>query len=288
MEQGNSFAKSTITGTLWVYASRYSGKLVNLITVTILARLLLKEDFGVAGYATVVLSFLDFPGLGIGSALVYHEKDPRRTNTAFWLAVGIGVLMTLVMLAGAPLVGLYFQDPRAVPVTRWLALYFVLVGIGVVPSSLLAKRLAFRKKLIPDLAGSIGKAIISITLALLGFGAFGIVTGNLIHTLVTTLCCGRFGRPPGGRRCAFEKQYARPLLSYAASVVSVYFLGILILNVDYLIVGRYLGARRAGRVSAGVPHSRAADQAVLFGVSEVLFPVFTVCAKTAATWGAAS
>ena len=46
--------KKTISGTFWSYFAYYSGKLMVLLSTIILARLLEKDDFGVAGYALVV------------------------------------------------------------------------------------------------------------------------------------------------------------------------------------------------------------------------------------------
>jgi PST family polysaccharide transporter len=286
MERGKSFVRSTIRGTLWVYAALYSGKLLNLITITILARLLLKEDFGVAGYATVIVSFLDFPGLGIGPALIFHPREARRTNTAFWLSILIGLGMGAVMLAGAPLVGIYFRDERAVSVTRWMALYFPLVGLGVVPSALLGKELSFKRKFFPDLAGAIGKGILAITLALFGFGAWSMVMGNVVNTLITTIVLWIVWRSPWRPQLRFDREYAPSLLKYAGSIVSVYGLGILLLNVDYLIIGRYLGAAALGVYLLAFRIPELMIKQFYSAVSEVLFPIFTKMREETQDFGA--
>ena len=53
----SSLTRKTVRGTFWSYASFYSGKLMVFISTIILARLLTQEDFGIAGYAIVVISF---------------------------------------------------------------------------------------------------------------------------------------------------------------------------------------------------------------------------------------
>jgi PST family polysaccharide transporter len=270
-----SLVRKTVTGTLWTYAAHYSGKIVNLIGVTILARLLSQEEFGVASYALVVISLLDFPGLGIGPSLIYHKREKDRTNTAFWLAILIGVIMTAATALLAPLVGLYFQDARAVPVTRALSVYFILVAFGVIPSSLLNKQLSFKRKFIPDLAGAINKGVVAIMLALVGFGAWSLVAGNLINTLTTTIVLWFVWRSSWRPELHFDRQYVRPLLGYAAHIVSIYFLGILLLNVDYLLVGRYLGAAALGIYMLAFRIPELLIKQFYAAISEVLFPVFT-------------
>src|SRR4028118_1088333 len=109
VEQKPNLTKKTIRGLSWTYAAHYSGKLLVFISTVILARLLLKEDFGIAGYAVVVIGFLDvLNDLGIGPALIYYPNDQEALDTAFWLGLGISsVLFTLTWIA-APLIGVFF------------------------------------------------------------------------------------------------------------------------------------------------------------------------------------
>lgn len=273
-EVSKPFARTTIRGTLWVYAAMYSSKLLNLVLITILARLLSKEDFGVAGYAAVIVSFLDFPALGIGPALIYFPRDRQRTNTAFWLAIILGILMGIVMFVGAPLVGMYFRDDRAVPMTRWMALYFPLVGLGVVPSALLGKDLSFKRKFIPDLADGITKLVVSVSLALIGFGAISIVMGNVMNTFAATIVLWIVWKSTWRPSLKIDWSYARPLLKYAGGIISVYGLGLLLLNVDYLIVGRYLGAAALGVYLLAFRVPEMMIKQFYSAVSEVLFPTY--------------
>ena len=96
-DQRKNLARATIHGTLWSYASKYSGKIMVFISTLILARLLLQDDFGVAGYALVTISFLEvMRGLGISAALIYQRPDPKRNDTAFWLGLGVGIFLFLI------------------------------------------------------------------------------------------------------------------------------------------------------------------------------------------------
>ena len=142
-----NLSTQTIRGAIWSYISRYSGKLLVFVTTFVLARLLIEEDYGVAGYALIVMSFLEvLRGLGIGAALVYFPEEARRTATAFWVAVVVGILLFGLCWLIAPLAGLYFNDARAVPVVRAMGLTFPISALGVVPDALLRKNLAFKRR----------------------------------------------------------------------------------------------------------------------------------------------
>lgn len=275
MVEHQSLTKITIFGTLWMYAAMYSSKLVNLISLTILARLLLKEDFGIANFALVFVSMVDFPGLGIGPALVYHDKDSDRTNSGFWLAIIVGFIMTIGTALGAPLIGDYFKDARAVPVIRGFAIYFLLVGFGVVPSSLLTKNLSFKLKFIPDFVGSVSKGIVSIALAFLGFGAWSLIAGNLMNTLMSTIVLWMVWRSGWRPSFRFNRKEAWSLMKYAGSIVAIYVLAMLIVNLDYLLIGRYLGAIALGVYVLGFRIPELLIKQFYVAIGQVLFPVFT-------------
>ena len=144
--QNAGLVKSTIHGTVWAYAATYSGKFLVFISTMILARLLTQEDFGLAGYALVVISFLEvFNDLGIGSAVIYHRDEPRVLNTAFWLNVATGIVLFGLTWLVAPFAGWFFQDERAVELTRVLGLTFPLTAVGNIHASLLRKNLSFQR-----------------------------------------------------------------------------------------------------------------------------------------------
>ncbi|MCB0036063.1 MAG: oligosaccharide flippase family protein, partial [Anaerolineales bacterium] len=170
-DEKKDLTKATIRGTMWSYIAKYSGKFMVFLSTIVLARLLTQEDYGVAGYALVFISFLEvLQGVGIGPALVYYDEDPERTDTGFWLGIFVSVLLFGFTWLVAPLAGVYFQDPRAVEVTRVLALTFPLSSLNIVQDAMTRKQLAFRIRIVPDLSRAIGKGVVSILFAYLGYG----------------------------------------------------------------------------------------------------------------------
>lgn len=266
-------ARVTLRGTFWAYASFYSGKLMVFLSTVILARLLVKEDFGVAGYALVVISFLDvLSNLGIGPALIYHRQDPEAANTAFWLGLGVALALFALSWFVAPLAGAFFNDARAVEATRVLALTFPISALGNVHDSLLRKELAFGRKFIPDFTRATSKGLLSIVLALLGFGVWSLILGQVGGTAVAVLASWRVF--PWRPSLHFSPALGRALLSYGLSIVAVNALAILLLNADYLLVGRFLGAGALGVYTLAY---RIPDLLILQFcniVATVIFPVY--------------
>src|SRR5690606_13084466 len=173
-------ARSALRGTVFAYVARYGGQGLGFISTIVLARTLSQEQFGLAGFALVVTGFLEIlRGFGIGAAVIYLGDEPRRRDTAFYLAVASGLLLYLVTWAIAPLAASFFGDTRVTEMTRVLALSFPIAAFSTVHRALLDKRLAFGRRVVPELGRGAGKAAVAIALALSGFGAWSIVWGQI-------------------------------------------------------------------------------------------------------------
>ena len=244
------------------------------ISTIILARLLVQEDFGVAGYALVVISFLDIMhDMGIGSALVYHKDEEGGTDTAFYLNLVVGLLFFGIVWLIAPAVGLFFGDERAIPLLRVLGLTFPFTAIGNIHNFMLVKELNFQRRFLPDLIKAMGKGVISIVLALSGWGAWALVWGQVGGTLLGGISYWFVVR--WRPALTFHWSIARSLLSYGLKIVSINGTNIIIRNIDYLLVGRYLGAEALGVYSLAYRIPDILIKQFAGTLAEVSFPAYT-------------
>lgn len=268
------FVRAAIHGTAWRYLAFFSGKLMLFVSTLVLARLLSKDDFGVVGYAVTAIGFLDvFSDFGIAPAFIYHRDEEKVASTAFWLSMLVAVGLFCLTWLGAPLIGDYFRDDRAVPLVRTLAFSFPIIHLGSIQEAILRKKLAFSQTFIPDFFQAFAKGLISILFAVLGFGPWSLIIGQLSGGAIAVVVLWWIT----GWRPAFEfaNQVARSLLKYGMNIVGVDTLGILLLNLDYLLVGRYLGAVSLGAYTLAF---RIPDLLVLqFAriLSTVIFPIYT-------------
>jgi|JFJP01.1.fsa_nt_gi O-antigen/teichoic acid export membrane protein len=272
MSQKPSLANATVIGTFWVYLSSYSGKFLFFISTIILARLLSKDDFGVAGYALLLISFIQFPDLGLATALIYFKKDSKLTNTAFWLSLLTGFSLGLFTFLIAPLAGMFFSDDRAVGVTRVLALYFPLASLGSIQEALFIKDLAFKNKILPQVAEASSRGISAIVLAWFGFGAWSIVISQIIGTAIQTSIWWLMSswRPT----LEFSTTLAKPLLSYGLRIIGGNILATTLLNTDYLCIGYFLNAAALGvyTLAFRIPELVIMQFCTILG--NVLFPIY--------------
>ena len=270
-------ARAALGGVAWVYLSYALGKLVTFATTVILARVLAVEDFGLVAFALIAVNYLDVvKDLGVSSALIVYPVESSRQNavrsTAFMIMALAGVALTLATVLLAPLIATFFSEPRVVPITQVLALTLLISGFGRTHDALLQKDLGFRRKLYPDLAQSGAKAIVSVALAVAGFGAWSIVWGQVAGTAAATVVS--WAVYPWRPSLSFDRPAAQHLVSFGGQLVAVNLLAAVFQNSDYLLIGRFLGTEPLGLYTMAY---RVPDLLLInlcWVLSRVLFPVF--------------
>lgn len=271
--RGGRLARSTLRGTAWVGASQLSGKLLFFLSTLILARLLDQTDFGVAAYAiTVITLFAALPSLGLGPALIYHDDDQEVLSTGFWLGIASALGFFGLLYVLAPASALIFDDPRAVDVTRALGLIFPIEALRNVHATLLRKRLAFHRRFVPELLQSLAKGGVAIAMALTGFGYWSLIWGSIAAAVVSVPAYWiAVGWKP---TLHFDPGIAKTLLPYGGRIVGVGLLGAFVRNLDYVVVGRILGAATLGVyvLAFRIPDLLVRNLSTTLG--QVLFPVY--------------
>ncbi len=268
------FSRIAIRGAGWYYASFFSGKLISFLTTAILARLLTKDDFGLVAYALTFIAFLEvMRDFGVGASLIYHEESDKVSNTSFWLTFGIGILLFIITITLAPLTGVYFRDPRVIPVVSVLGLTFPLSALGGTHSYVLQKKLAFGLKFLPDFLSALAKAGVSIGFAAFGFGPWSLIWGQLGGIIVWVVLMWII--TPWRPAFVFDKETARSLLSYGVKLIGVDVMSIFSSNIDYLFIGRFLGSEVLGvyTLAFRLPELLIVGFARIIG--SVTFPIFT-------------
>src|SRR5690348_11763546 len=90
----------------------------------VLARLLSPREFGLVGMVTAFTGILDLcRDFGLSAATVQRESvTDGQISTLFWVNVGLGTLLAMLMTSLAPVIAHFYHEPRLVAVTVVLAL----------------------------------------------------------------------------------------------------------------------------------------------------------------------
>jgi O-antigen/teichoic acid export membrane protein len=274
VEKARRLGRETVHAAAWNYLSFGLSKLTVIVTITILARLLGPGEFGVVGFATLVISYLSFlQDLGLGHALIQRRTDiDEASETVFTSNLAVGIALTLIVYLIAPYVADFFREPRVVPLLRILGLSFFIEAIGSTHLALLRRELDFRRKVIPDLGRALLKGIVSIGLAFLGYGVWSLVVGQLAGA-VTGVCLAWITcrwRP----RFHINTALLRSMLGFSSSIIGVDVIGAIGSNLGYTLVGRLLGDAALGLYTMAFRIPELAIDSIWTVLAQVLFPTY--------------
>lgn len=300
--------RAALGGLRWTSLGRAAAELSLLGSMVVLARLIPPAEFGPYAVAVVAQELvLGVQSQGIGNALVQRPAAGREHRQAGFALVLIGaVALALVVLAASRLVAApVFGAPTATLVAL-TAPYSIVLGLGIVPTATLRRRLAFRRLAVIDIAGTALRVGGSIALAASGWGAKSLVLGTLAGAVVATVAAWLSAPPPLPR---LRRGPARDLLGFGAPASLAAISWTCFRNCDYAIVGARLGTLQAGlyfrayqlaveyqkkvsdlMTTVAFPvlarSSNAADLAALRGqvvrlLTMVLFPLLTLLAIVA-------
>jgi PST family polysaccharide transporter len=213
----------------------------------VVARLLTPHAFGVYAVALVLHAIIiNVSELGASAALVRDDEESveAAAPTVVTIALVSSIVLGGLMAASAPLMAPLLGSAAASPVIQVMALSLPLAGMSAVPSALLRRHFRMDRLFVASVANSVSSGALVIVLALAGFGplalAWSFVAGQLISTIVIIAFSPRRNRP------GWDRGQARRLLGFGLPLAGANVLGFAIQNVDYIIVGRTLGAVALG------------------------------------------
>jgi O-antigen/teichoic acid export membrane protein len=275
-DEERSLTQRTLTGLLWAGSEACSRVLLQLGVSIVLARLLTPSDFGVLGVALLVVGFSQcLSQLGIGPALVQRAVlTVRHLKTGWSLSVLLSLLFAGIIFSIAPSLSQFLRMPELTHPLRILSLIFPIAGLGSVSESLLQRELKFRTLARIEVSSYfLGSGCVSVALALLHFGLWALVAGQLVQISLRSLqMLLAAKRPP---QFGFEWDAFRDLWLFSGSQTVVSLASYVATNGDNFIVGKFLGAEQMGIYNRAWQFLLAPLMLVGCVMEKVLFPALS-------------
>ena len=235
-------------GVMWQGLAQVVAKLVVLVTTIILARLLSPEEFGLVSLALVLIAYAEaVADAGMAQALVYLPRTPASVRAALACSMLSGILLLLFALLLAPSIASFFGRPDASSLVRLLAVSLLAASLGALPEALLRRELAFRRLTAATVVRAITSGGVAVGLAFAGHGAWALAWGTVAGTVsYAAATWALLPERPDLAVWRTTRAGLRQVLGYGMPVAGSTMLAKLIFDVDYLIIGRLLGATALG------------------------------------------
>jgi O-antigen/teichoic acid export membrane protein len=270
-----SLKEEAIRGVTWSAAQKWGVRLISFLVMLILARLILPESFGLVAYATVFISFAQiFVDQGFSDAIVqFPNLEQEHLDTAFWMSVLTGTLLTIATIAAAGLIASGFHEPRLVPVLKWLSISFILSALNSVQQALLRRNLAFKSLSLRSLIATLASSIVAVTMAFLGFGVWSLVAKLLIDGMVSVIALWQVSNWRPSLR--FSIKHFKELFSYGINIVGGNLVDFLSVHSDDFLIGYFLGPIALGYYTLGYNLLLVMTDLLVSVPNLVAFPIFS-------------
>lgn len=267
--------QKTLKGFFWSGVAQ-AGKQGGQYFITILlASLLSPMDFGLLAMAMVFMNFANvFSDLGISAALIQKQDvEARHFSSAFWLNVGVGILLTLICMASAPLIAHFYRKPELAPIIIVVSANFFLASLCIVQQTVLTREMEFRKLAIKDLIGLFSSGALGVYLAYHGFGVWSLVYQLLSFSSLNIIVLWSLSswRP----RFHFSVTDFKDIFKFSANMTAFNIINYFARNTDQLVIGKALGPQLLGIYSLAYKVMLYPLQNISVVITKVLFPVFS-------------
>lgn len=182
--------KNNILSSLfWRFAERCGAQGVKLIVELVLARILLPEDYGLIALVTVFIQILNvFVDSGLGNALIQKkDADDLDFSSVFYFNIVWCFVLYSILFVTAPIFASFYGKSELTIVLRVLGLQVIISGIKNVQQAYVSRTMQFKRFFYATLAGTLGAAVVGISMAYQGFGVWALVCQQLFNVLVDTV-----------------------------------------------------------------------------------------------------
>jgi PST family polysaccharide transporter len=215
-------------------------------SLMVLARLLAPKDFGLVGMVMAFTGVLNlFRDFGLSAATVQRGSvTDNEISTLFWINILVGGFLGFLLMGMAPVVAIFYREPRLVWVSIILGTSFIFNGAGVQHTALLERQMRFTALAMIDIIALVVSTAVGITMAATGFGYWSLVAAAVVLPLITTVCLWfATGWTPGRPR---SKDGIHSLLRFGGGLTLVNLIAYVAYNLEKVLLGRYGGADALG------------------------------------------
>lgn len=269
------YSNKIIVNFLWRFAERTGAQGVSFIVSIILARLLAPEVYGTIALVTVFTTILQvFIDSGFGNSLIQKkDADDLDFSTVFYFNILVCSILYLGMYIAAPVIAGFYNKSQLTNVVRVMSLTLIISGVKNIQQAYISKNLLFKRFFFATLGGTLGAAVIGITLAFMGAGIWALVIQQLSNSLIDTVIIWSIvkWRP----QKVFSYKRLKSLFSYGWKLLVSRLLDTVYINIRQLIIGKMYSSADLAYYNRGQQFPNFIVNNINNSIDSVLFPVMS-------------
>ena len=248
---------------------------ITVASVVILARLLTPEDYGTVAMVTAITGIVTlFRELGLSGATVQSKTITHdQISTLFWINVGLGTLITLIIAASGPFIARFYDKPELIWVTVGISFTSLFSCLGTQHGALLRRHMRFKAIAVIQISALFAGFVTAVFVALSGGTYWALVANTVVAALCNSagLWIASDFRPGLPSRSADIRKFIHFGVSVVGFDIAYYFRD----NVDKILIGRVWGAHQLGLYSKAFSLLALPIQNLRYPLGRVAFPAMS-------------
>ncbi len=249
--------------------------LLQTLSIPLLAHFLSPEDYGLSAIAMPIISFgMMLAQSGLGTSLVRADKNEVKAwHSCFWISIGFGLILTAIVAAASPLVGILANDARMGPILAALAFTIAVQTASVIPSAALQQNCRYGTTATIEIISLVTGICVAILCAIDGLGVWSLIwqqlSSCLARTILTTVAS------PYRCRAVFCISSAKSHLIFGWHILGANMALFVGRSIESIFIGRLLGPSALGIYSMAYQLAKIPFLLVGGPIQYVIYPHIT-------------
>nr|WP_320022412.1 MOP flippase family protein [uncultured Draconibacterium sp.] len=267
--------QKTINGLFWSFIDSFANQGVQFIVGIVLARILSPREFGLIGMLTIFIAISQsFVDSGFSNALIRKKNCTQEDySTVFYFNLLVGLVFYFLLFVSAGSISNFFNEPQLSLLLKVLGIGVLLNAIGIIQRTILTKEINFKLQTRVSIVASIGSGTIAITMALLDYGVWSLVSLTLARFGLNTLFLWIWAK--WKPLPVFSKKSFNELFAFGSKLLISGLIDTIYRNVYYLIIGKYFSAIELGYYTRANQFKAFPSQNLNSIIGRVSYPVLS-------------
>ncbi|MBI5617984.1 MAG: lipopolysaccharide biosynthesis protein [Gammaproteobacteria bacterium] len=259
----------------WTTFAKIIAQITTFASTLVLARLLVKADFGLFALALVYMALCDnLVDFGFQSSIIQRrDLAVPALATLYWMLNAVAIALCGLTMFAAPVVASFMREPHLSGLLPVLAAVLLFAPTTIVSAGVLSRDMRVDVLARIELVAALIRVTVTIGLAYLEFGVMSFALGYVAERgLIASSALIASRWQPIAR---FEPRSVLPLFSFGAQITIARLLWLGTTRIDVLVIGRILGTDTLGAYTIASQIAMAFFQFIASSYYRVVYPAFS-------------
>lgn len=270
-----SVRSQLLHGVAWNFIEKVLMRSASFVIGIILARLLSPSDFGLVGMLAIFIAISNvFIEGGLAKALIQRQNcSDVDYSTAFVSNVGMSLFIYAILFVSAPWIADFYDEPILTPLTRVLALNFILGAFNIVQRAKLMAAVDFKSLAQINVISVILSGAVGISMAYSGYGVWSLVGQSLFSTIVLIVLFPAYSKWKPSLK--FSSTSFKSLFGFGSKLMITGIYSVILNNISTICIGRFYKSHQLGFYARGQQFSEIISSTIFDVLGNVTFPVLS-------------